>query len=42
MDLGEIECEGVDWIQMAQIMDQLRDTVNVAMDLRVPYKGGFS
>jgi hypothetical protein len=39
-DLIEIECEGVDWIRLVQVLDQWRVLGNVVMDLRVPYRGG--
>jgi hypothetical protein len=35
MDLKRIEWEGVDWINLAQDMDQWRAVVNVVMKLRV-------
>jgi hypothetical protein len=36
MDLGEIEWDGRDWIQLAQDRDQWRALVNTVMNLRVP------
>jgi hypothetical protein len=36
MDLGEIECDGVDWIHLCQDRNQWRAVVNTAMKLRVP------
>jgi hypothetical protein len=36
MDLGEIEWNGVDWMDMAQDWDQWRALVNTALNLRVP------
>jgi hypothetical protein len=36
MDLGEIEWDGVDWIELAQDRDQWRALVDTAMNLRVP------
>jgi hypothetical protein len=36
MDLREIGCDGIDWIDLAQDMDQLRALVNAVMKLRVP------
>jgi hypothetical protein len=36
MDLGEIEWDGRDWIELAQDRDQWRALVNKVMNLRVP------
>jgi hypothetical protein len=36
MDLREIGWDGVDWIELAQDMDQWRALVNTVMNLRVP------
>jgi hypothetical protein len=36
MDLREIEWEGVDWMHLAQDMDQWWADVNTVMILRVP------
>jgi hypothetical protein len=36
IDLREIGCDGVDWIDLAQDRDQLRVHLNTVMNLRVP------
>jgi hypothetical protein len=36
MDLREIGWDGVDWIDIAQDMDQWRTLVNTVLNLRVP------
>jgi hypothetical protein len=36
MDLREVGWDGVDWIDMAQDMDQWRALVNTVFYLRVP------
>jgi hypothetical protein len=36
MDLGEIGCDGRDWIELAHDRDQCRTLVNTVMNLRVP------
>jgi hypothetical protein len=35
VDLAEIVCNGMDWIDLAQDKDQLRALVNTVMNLRV-------
>ena len=36
MDLHEVRCRGVDWIELAQDRDRLQALVNWVMNLRVP------
>jgi hypothetical protein len=40
MDLREIECEVLDWIQLAQDRDQWRALVSTVVSLQVPLKAG--
>jgi hypothetical protein len=52
MDFREIGWDGMDWIDLAEDRDQLRDLVNMVMNLRIPLNvenfmsscttGGFS
>ena len=36
MDLQEVGCRSVDWIDLAQVRDRWRALVNVVMNIRVP------
>jgi hypothetical protein len=36
MNLQEVGCEGMDWIDVVQDRDMLRVLVNAVMNLRVP------
>jgi hypothetical protein len=40
MNLREIGCDGMDWINLAQDRDQWRTLVNTVMNLRVSENAG--
>jgi len=40
MDIWEVGCEGIDWIELAQDKDRWRALVNVVKNLRFPLNAG--
>jgi hypothetical protein len=40
MDLLEVGCEGMEWINVAQDRDRWQELMNAVMNLQVPYNAG--